>query len=435
MKAIYQSFNRGGIPVSYPMHTITEDEYTEQPVTHLNTPRVLCLSLLAAANAAVLAQCLLLFMNGISQLSFLGRLSLEEADPSETGLGIWVIAIPVVGAVIAGFLIRYCIQAVRRGIQCHLIPSFCTAIYIGTGVPLGIEGAVIASSYIFSNFTKRKWHTTYGERKILAAAGIVSGIAYLFGSPIAAFVFSLELLLVEFTIASILPLIIAGAIGAFFHYLYRGTEPVFNIPEVPMVTGAALLGYTATGLIVGIIAVLVTKAVSGISFVFGKVPVQMWWRPVIGAVIIGVMGYFAPEMLGSGFEHISDMLMGKVTLQLLFVAGLVKFIAWTVAVGNDTPGGTIVPLLIMGAAFGLFITLLLQMVLPAVPLNSSIAALVGMAAMLAAGYRVLPAAILFAFETTHERHALLPLVLACTAAYLVSFLLSSRRIRKESAVA
>lgn len=434
MKATYQSFNRGAIPVSYPVNIISEDEYTDPPVEHLNTSRVLCLSLLAAANAAVLAQCLLLLINGLMNLFFLGRFSLEEADPADTGLGIFVTGIPVLGALLAILLIRYCIRALQRGKQCHLIGPLCTGIYIGTGIPLGIEGAVIASSYIFSNFTKNKWRTTYPERRVLAAAGIVSGIAYLFGSPVAAVALVLELLLVEFTLGSILPLILAGAVGASFHFLYRGLEPVFAIPEIPVASVPALLGYVATGGIVGVVSVLVTRTVSGISWVFGKLPVPQLWRPLVGAVIIGVMGYFAPDMLGMGYGHISDLLMGKVTLQLLFIVGIIKFIAWAVALGSGTPGGTVLPLMIMGGAFGLFITLLLQYIMPAVPLNFSVAALIGMAAMLAGGLRILPTAIFFAIETTHERHAILPLICACTAAYLVSFLLSKRRINREVAI-
>jgi H+/Cl- antiporter ClcA len=431
MKSTYQSFNRGGIPVSYPVNIISEDEYTDPPVEHLNTPRVLCLSLLAAANAAVLAQGLLLLINGLMNLSFLGRFSLEEADPANTGLGIFAIGIPVLGALLAILLIRYCI---KRGKQYNLIQPLSTGIYIGTGIPLGIEGAVITGSYIFSNFTKNKWHTTYQERRILAAAGIVSGIAYLFGSPLAALALALELLLVEFTLSSIFPLILAGAVGASFHFLYRGMEPVFAIPEVPLPTASALLGYVATGVIIGFLSVLVTKMMSGISWAFGKLPVPLLWRPLVGAVIIGVMGYFAPDMLGMGYGHISDLLLGKVTLQLLFVVGIVKFIAWSVALGSGTPGGTVLPLLIMGGAFGLFITLLIQYIMPSVPLDFSVAALIGMAAMLAGGIRILPTAILFAFETTHERHVVLPLICACTAAYLISFLLSKRRINREVAI-
>ncbi|SFD30567.1 H+/Cl-antiporter ClcA [Chitinophaga sp. CF118] len=436
MKAIYQSFNRGSIPVAYPVNTISEDSYTEEPVVRLNTSRVLCLSLLAAAIAAVLAQCLLLIINVITRVSYFGKLSADELnlDLADHELGAWVIGIPVAGALLAALLIRYCSTKLRKEWLCNLIQPLCSAIYIGTGVPLGVEGAVVANSYLFSNFTQYKWHTTKPERRILAAAGIVSGIAYLFGSPIAALVLALELLLVEFTLASIFPLILAAATGAFFHYLYRGTSPAFTMPEVPAATATALLGYTITGLIIGIVSVLVSRFLSGISFLLGKLPVQQLWRPLIGAAIIGVIGYFAPEILGSGYWHIEDLLMGRVTLQLLFIVGIVKFFAWSIALGSGTPGGTMLPLALMGGAFGLFITLILQFILPTVPLNYSVAALIGMAAMLAGGLRILPAAIIFAFETTHERHALLPLICACAAAYLVSFLLSKRRINREMAI-
>jgi H+/Cl- antiporter ClcA len=196
---------------------------------------------------------------------------------------------------------------------------------------------------------------------------------------------------------------------------------------VPAASAGSLLGYTITGLIIGVVAILVKKILSGISFLFSKLPVSKLWRPLIGACIIGITAWFAPEVLGTGYLHISDMLLGKVTLQLLFVVGIIKFFAWAVAIGSDTPGGTIVPLTIMGGAFGVFVTFLLQVILPTVPLNYSLAALTGMAAMLAGGFRVLPAAILFAIETTHERHAILPLICACAAAYLISFLFSKKK--------
>jgi H+/Cl- antiporter ClcA len=426
MKAIYKSFNRGGIPISYPVNTLVEDHYTEEPVTHLNTPRVLCLSLLAAATAAVIAQCLLLLTDTITQLVYNNELSFEDYNAADHELGVWVIGIPIAGALIVALLIRHCSIKWVKG--CRLLQPLTSAIYIGTGIPLGVEGAVFASSYLFSDFTRDKWHTTLPERRIIVAAGIVSGISYLFGSPIAAVALALELLLVEFTFGSIFPLILASTVGTFFHYLYRGMTPAFVMPEViPVATAGSLLGYTITGLIVGIVAVLVTKILSGLTFLFNKLPVSTLWRPLIAATIIGITAFFVPEVLGTGYVHISDMLLGKVTLQLLFVAGIIKFFAWAVAIGSGTPGGTIIPLTIMGGAFGLFVTFLLQVILPTVPLNYSLAALTGMAAMLAGGLRILPAAIFFAIETTHERHAILPLICACAAAYLVSFLFAKKK--------
>src|SRR6187402_1547862 len=124
MKAIYQSFNRGSIPVSYPVNILDEDHYREEPVTHLNTPRVLCLSLLAAATAAVIAQCLLLFAAAITQLVYNGELSVEDFNAADHELGIWAIGIPVAGALIIALLIRYCsVHWVR---VCRLLQPFST---------------------------------------------------------------------------------------------------------------------------------------------------------------------------------------------------------------------------------------------------------------------------------------------------------------------
>src|SRR6187402_3761517 len=135
MKAIYQSFNRGSIPVSYPVNILDEDHYTEEPVTHLNTPRVLCLSLLAAATAAGIAQCLLLFAGAITQLVYNGEFSVEDFNAADHESGIWVIGIPVAGALIVALLNRYCsVNWVRL---CKLLEPFSIAIYIGTGIPLG----------------------------------------------------------------------------------------------------------------------------------------------------------------------------------------------------------------------------------------------------------------------------------------------------------
>lgn len=432
MKAIYQSFHRGSIPLSYPVNIVTEDNYTDEPVDRLNTPRVLCLSLLSAAIAAVFAQCMLLFINAITQLAYFMNFSVEEVNPAYHDLDLLAIGIPVIGALIAVLLFRFCITKERMECGCYFIDPFCSGVYIGTGVPLGIEGAVFMNSYLFSNFTKEKWRTTYPERRVLAAAGIVSGIAYLFGSPLAAVALVLELLLVECTLPVILPLILAAATGAFFRYLYCGMVPAFVMPEVSVTSGDALLGYTITGLITGLVAVSVKKLITLFAWLFRRIPIQPTFRPLLAAFLIGVIAYFAPQMLGTGQLYISDMLMGKVTLQLLFVVGIVKVFSWTLAAGSGTPGGTIVPLAAMGAAFGLFVTFILQFILPTVQLNYSVAALTGMAAMLSGAYRVLPAAILFAYETTHERNAIFPLICACVAAYLVSFLLSKRRINRET---
>jgi chloride channel protein, CIC family len=431
MKAMYQSFIRGGIPLSYPVNIVTED-YTEDTITSLNTPRVVCLSLLAAAIAAVFAQCMLLFINALTQLAYFTQFSVEPANPADHDLDIWGIAVPIAGAIVAVLLYRFCIKKQRMECGCYFVDPFCSAIYIGTGIPLGIEGAVFMNSYLFSNFTKNKWRTTYPERRILAAAGIVSAIAYLFGSPLGAAVLAIELLLIDFSVASILPLVIAAGTGMFFKYLYSGMDPVFVIPALPPATLNALLGYTITGAVIGAFSLLAKKLITAFSWAFRKLPVQSSFRPIVVAVIIGVAGYFAPEMLGIGHVYMNDILMGKVTPQLLFVIVIIKFVAWTLAIGGNTSGGTFMPMLILGSALGVFVAFVLQLIWPTAVLNVHIAALIGMAAMLSGGFRVLPAAIIFAFEVTQEKHVIIPLICACTAAYLIAFALSKKQNRLQT---
>ena len=432
MKANYQSFIRGGLPLSYPVNIVADDNYPEDQTTSFNTARVVCLSLLAAAIASVFAQCILLLVNALTQLAYFTQFSVESANPADHDLDIFGIAIPIIGAVIAIALYRFCIKKQRMECGCYFIDPFCSAIYIGTGIPLGIEGAVFMNSYLFSNFTKDKWRTTYPERRILAAAGIVSAIAYLFGSPLSAVLLVIELLLVDFSVASILPLVIAAGTGVFFRYLYQGMDPAFEIPEISASTLKALLGYAITGAIIGAFSLLAKKLIAAFTWLFRKLPLQPSLRPLVVAVVIGVAGYFAPEMLGIGHVYINDMLMGKVTPQLLFVVVIIKFIAWTFAIGGNTPGGTFMPMLILGSALGVFITFMLQLIWPGVVLNVHVAALIGMAAMLSGGYRVLPAAIFFMFEVTQEKHVIIPLIFACAAAYLMAFLLSKKKTHQQT---
>jgi CBS domain-containing protein len=129
--------------------------------------------------------------------------------------------------------------------------------------------------------------------------------------------------------------------------------------------------------------------------------------------------------------NIDNLLMGKVTLQTLFVLGVLKFISWSFSLGSGTSGGTLAPLLTIGGASGLFVAFLFQAAFPQVEISFSIAALIGMAAMFAGATRALLTAIIFALETTRDADALLPLVGACVAAYFISFLLMRNTIMTE----
>lgn len=156
----------------------------------------------------------------------------------------------------------------------------------------------------------------------------------------------------------------------------------------------------------------------------------MWW-PCIGGLVVGVVGYFAPRTLGVGYENISDVLSGTLPLQLILTLAIMKFISWAIALGSGTSGGTLAPLLTIGGAAGAALGIGAMHVFPNAGINISMAALIGMSAMFAGASRALLTSIIFAVETTGQENALLPLLAACIAAYLVSYFLMENTIMTE----
>lgn len=148
----------------------------------------------------------------------------------------------------------------------------------------------------------------------------------------------------------------------------------------------------------------------------------MWW-PALGAIAVGVVGFFAPETMGVGYDNIRQLLSGKVTLYLILALSFLKFISWSVYLGSGTSGSTLAPLFTIGGGLGALLGYIILKIFPGCEINMATCALIGMAATFAGASRAILTAIVFAFETTAQPHGLLPLIGACTAAYLISFFL------------
>jgi predicted transcriptional regulator len=174
-----------------------------------------------------------------------------------------------------------------------------------------------------------------------------------------------------------------------------------------------------------------TKAVYYVEDLFEKLPIHWMWWPAIGGLAVGVVGYFAPHTLGVGYDNITNLLSGTVPLSLILSLCLLKFISWAIALGSGTSGGTLAPLLTIGGATGAVIGLLINQIFPDAGINISMAALIGMSAMFAGASRAYLTSITFALEATMQSHALLPLLGACTASYIISFFMMENTIMTE----
>jgi H+/Cl- antiporter ClcA/CBS domain-containing protein len=406
------------------------------------------LSVLLAALAAAAAEILMRLIGLVTNISFYGRFSDHFAAPAGNHLGLWVIGVPVVGGIVVGFMARYG----SAGIRGHGIPEameqvlrnqsripprltflkpISAAIAIGTGGPFGAEGPIIATGGAMGSLLGQLISTTAIERKTLLAAGAAAGMAATFGSPVSAVLLAVELLLFEFRPRSFIPVALAATTAAAIRFVMGDPYPVFAMPALNQPGGAAMLAYFATGAIVGVVSVGVTRAVYWIEDLFEHLPVHWMWWPAIGAVPVGIIGYFRPDVLGVGYTNISAALSGEKAMTFLAMLGLMKFIAWSISLGSGTSGGTLAPLFTIGGTLGAVIGGMMSIVWPHTGIDARVGALVGMAAMFAGASRALLASVVFAFETTLQPLGLLPLLGGCTGAFFVSCVLMPNTIMTE----
>lgn len=413
--------------------------------------RVVLISAVAIAlalAASVIAQVLTRLIGLITNLAFYGRISSQFSSPAGNHLGAWVIVVPIVGAVLVGLMARYGSKAIRgHGIpeameqvlfnQSRIPPRLIflkplsAAIAIGTGGPFGAEGPIIATGGALGSFLGQILQVTTDERKTLLAAGAVSGMAATFGTPVSAVLLAIELLLFEYRPRSVIPVALAASAATAARTAMVGSAPVFALPDLTEPSGEALATYIVIGAIIGVASVLVTHALYAVEDGFEKLPVHWMWWPAIGAVAVGIVGYFAPHTLGVGYDNIDSILSGTLAGRAALIFCVLKFISWSISLGSGTSGGTLAPLFTLGGGLGSILGSLAIAWAPSLGVDVRIAALVGMAAMFAGASRALLASVVFAFEATRQPIGLLPLLGGCSAAFLVSSLLMKSSIMTE----
>jgi len=441
----------GGIPISTSLQSVLEAAHIKGE-KFVEKRRLLYISLLTviiAACISVIAKGLIFLINLITNLSFYGQFSIAPATPQQHHLGLWVVLVPAAGGVIVGLMALFGSKAIRG----HGIPEameqiltndsrikptitylkpLSSAIAIGTGGPFGAEGPIIATGGALGSTVGQLLRISHYERKILLAAGATAGMSAIFGSPVAAVFLAIELLLFEFSASSIIPVALACITGAAGHHFLFEPGPVFAVAHtIAPASNQALFIYSIVGLITGVLSVGVTKIVYFLEDLFERLPVHWMWWPAIGGLVVGIVGYIEPRSLGVGYNNITDVLSGSLTIQVVALLCVFKFISWSVALSSGTSGGTLAPLLTIGGAAGALMGAAAQHYFPSGGISLSLAALVGMSAMFAGASRALLTSIIFAFETTEQANALLPLLAACTIAYLISLLLMENTIMTE----
>src|SRR5712691_540077 len=410
------------------------------------TLRVLPISALAIGIGAVcafVALALLRLIGLFTNLFYFGRWSATMVSPVGHHLGAIVILVPVVGALIIGFMARYGSERIRgHGIpeaieailingsrvepKVALLKPISSAISIGSGGPFGAEGPIIMTGGAFGSMIAQLFHLTSSERKTLLVAGAAGGMSATFASPVAAVLLAVELLLFEWKPRSLIPVALASAVAAVVRRYILGFGPLFPVPPHPLFIGPkGLLGCALVGLLAGILSALLTISVYAAEDAFQKLPIHWMWWPAIGGLAIGLGGLIFPQALGVGYDTIGALLQGSVTTKVILGVLLVKWFIWAVSLGSGTSGGVLAPLLMMGGALGG----LEAMFLPNE--GAGFWPLISMGAILGGTMRAPFTSIVFAFELTHDANVFLPLLVGSVIAHAFTVLTLKRSILTE----
>lgn len=398
------------------------------------------LAMIAAVGASLMSLALKALIGLTTNALFFQRFSFEMVQPTLEQVGAWGIALPVVGGLVVGLMARYGSPNVRgHGLPEALenillrhskVPAKMTflkpvsaAIAIGTGGPFGAEGPIVASGAALGSLCGQFVRTTGQERKILLAAGAAAGMTATFGAPVGSILLAIELMLFEFSVRALVPVAVACLTAAGLHILWVGSEPIFDMPHLAAPSDPALISYVAIGMVMGVVATVLTSSVYMVEDLYEKLPIHWMWWPAIGGVFAGVIGYLNPHTLGIGYDNITAFLHGSPLGYTLAGFALLKFVSWTLALGSGNSGGTLAPMFNIGGALGALMGGTLLELLPQSGVDPRIAALVGMAALFSGASRAFLTSTVFAYEVTHQPHVLLPLLAGCAGAYLVSSLL------------
>jgi H+/Cl- antiporter ClcA len=425
-------------------------------LSHISTDpsrkRLFFMSLLAAlvgVAAGFGAYALYAMLRLVSNFVFFQQISMANLLPMNNQLGLWVIVVPVAGALVAGFMAKYGSTAIRGdGLpeameavlfkqsiiapRVAVLKSTSVAITIGTGSPFGAEGPIIQCGGALGSIIGQAVHVTAAERKVLLASGAAAGMAAAFSTPLAAVMLAIELLLFEYKARSFIPLVIASTVATVVRLWLLGHGAMFTVGTTQFNFTTEFPWYMFLGVVCGFVAVGYSRLLYKFEDMFEKMRCDPYWWPVIACAVLGVVGYFVPRVLGIGYNTISDLLNPdlKMTLSAVAVLLVAKTLAVTITLGSGHSGGTLAPTFIIGAAVGVLFAGVVN-VLFAVNLSTSAFALAALAAVFGASARAPLTFIIFAFEMTRDYDAVLPLMLVVTVAHFVALLFMENSILTE----
>ncbi|HEV7307292.1 chloride channel protein [Ensifer sp.] len=399
------------------------------------------MALIVGTGGAFAAWFLVNLISLVTNIVWFGRLSTQEARMADVIFSPWMVLIPVVGGLVIGMMARFgsekirghgipeAIEAIliggsRMSAKVAVLKPLSSALSIGTGGPFGAEGPIIMTGGAIGSLFAQFFHMSAAERKTLLVAGAAAGMTTIFGSPVAAVMLAVELLLFEWKPRSFIPVAVSACVAISWRPLLFGTGPLFPTHFHTDLPWWGILLCAGVGIVAGLQSGLLTTLLYKIEDSFERLPIHWMWWPALGGLAVGIGGIIEPHALGVGYDVIEGLLDNNLPTATVVAILLVKAAIWLIALSSGTSGGVLAPLLILGGALGWLTGLML-------PGDPGFWALLGMAAMMGGTMRAPLTGTFFAIEITGDVSALIPLLAATIAAYAVTVLLLRRSILTE----
>lgn len=405
---------------------------------------------------------------GIGAVLFIKLIALAEIFFFEgipqvlPGLGrVWLVLIPALGGIIAGPIIEFMAKEAKG----HGVPEVMAAIAlhggrirpqvvvakvaasaacIGSGGSAGREGPIVQVGAALGSTIAQMLHFSEARIRNLVACGAAAGIAATFNAPIAGVVFALEIILGELTISDLTSVVLSAITASTVARSVLGSSPAFVIPLYSVKSPWEILLYLLLGIPSALIGVWFIRSLYFLEEAFDTWHFPNALKPAVGGLVLGLMGYLYPYILGigfvpeielklglvsrstvphvfgAGFPVIEDALLGKISIGLLLALIFLKIAATSLTLGSGNSGGVFAPALFMGAMTGGVFGWILEHIIPNLVAAPGSYAMVGMAAVFAAAARAPLTAILIVFEMTDDYRILLPLMSAVVVSMLIA---------------
>jgi len=348
------------------------------------------------------------------------------------------LAIPVIGALSTGFLLsRYFPNARGSGIPQTKTALFLRdgfiafrtvvgkfslcAVSLASGIALGREGPSVQVAAGIASVLGRKLGLSKSSVRALLPVGASAALAAAFNTPIAAVLFTLEEVMGDMHAPVLGSIVLASATSWIVLHLLLGDEPLFHVPAYQLVNPLEFLIYAVLGVVGGFVSAAFVKLLLWQRKRFLAMPKSNeWWRPAVGGLTVGILGWFFPDVLGVGYGVVGQALNDEIVIRTMALLVLLKLVATATCYASGNAGGIFGPSLFIGGMMGGAVGGVAHLLLPDYTGSVGAYALVGMGAAFAGIIRTPLTSVIMIFEITRDYSIIVPLMIANLIDYFIS---------------